>query len=69
MSHSMKHVHRGFGSVRPYQCGGARKEEILLPFWRGLRQLQSFSATEPHWPEVRYSTLERLGEQLRARRS
>ena len=21
MNHSMKHVHRGFGSVRPYLCG------------------------------------------------
>jgi hypothetical protein len=42
------------------------KQEVLLPIWRGLRQLQSFEAKEPHWPVVRYGTMDKLGEQLRA---
>lgn len=44
----------------------APTKQLLVPFWRALRQLQSINAEEPHWPETRYGTLETLGERLRA---
>lgn len=31
--------------------------EILLPFWRFLREFQSHDYKEPHWPEVNYEHL------------
>lgn len=42
------------------------KQELLLPLWHGLRQLQSLDTREPHWPNVDYGRMENLGEQMRA---
>lgn len=42
------------------------KAQLLLPMWRALRQFQTFLAREPHWPEVRFESLQPLGDLLRA---
>jgi hypothetical protein len=33
------------------------RTEILLPFWRFLRDFQSRAYSEPHWPEVNFERL------------
>jgi hypothetical protein len=33
------------------------RAEVLLPFWRFLREFQSHAYTAPHWPSVRYEHL------------
>ena len=33
------------------------RAEVLLPFWRFLREFQSHSYAEPHWPAVNYERL------------
>lgn len=32
-------------------------EQVLLPFWRFLREFQSHGYVEPHWPPVDYSRM------------
>lgn len=38
--------------------------KILLPFWRFLRDFQSRSFTEPHWPDVNYDHIQQIKLQL-----
>lgn len=33
------------------------RPDILLPFWRFLRQFQSHDYAEPHWPSVDYQRM------------
>lgn len=33
------------------------RSEVLLPFWRFLREFQSHAYAEPHWPSVNYERL------------
>ncbi len=35
----------------------ASPAQILLPFWRFLREFQSHSYAPPHWPEVDYGRM------------
>lgn len=51
--------HRNLISIE----GSAR--EILLPFWRFLRNFQSGDYRMPHWPEIDYRDLERIGACLK----
>ena len=37
-------------------CGS--KAEILLPFWRFLRDFESHSYQEPHWPSIDFSRMQ-----------
>ena len=41
-------------AILSFQGGRA---EVLLPFWRFLREFQSHSYAEPHWPGVNYDRL------------
>lgn len=34
--------------------------EILMPFWRFLREFQSQAFAEPHWPDIAYSRLSEI---------
>jgi hypothetical protein len=40
-------------------------QDILLPFWRFLREFQSHGFTEPHWPDVDYRDIESIGRRLK----
>jgi hypothetical protein len=40
-------------------------QEILLPIWRALRELQAHGLAEPAWPPVDFSRLPILREALR----
>jgi len=37
-----------------------KREEVLLPFWRFLREFQSHSYQEPHWPSVDFSRMQAI---------
>jgi len=41
-------------AILSFQGGRA---EVLLPFWRFLREFQSHSYVEPHWPSVSYERI------------
>ena len=39
-------------------------KEVLLPFWRALKEFQAFGADEPHWPpleDLDWGEFEKLG--------
>jgi len=40
------------------------RAEVLLPFFRFLREFQSHAYREPHWPEVHYERLFAVKAQL-----
>ena len=42
MDHSMKHIHRGFGSVRPYLCGPT----ALIAFIQGAFEAELIESNE-----------------------
>ena len=37
---------------REVLCVEGEINKIVLPMWRGLKKFLSYSAVEPHWPEV-----------------
>ncbi len=39
-------------------------KEILMPFWRFLREFQSHSFTEPDWPDVDYDRIQEIKRML-----
>lgn len=40
------------------------REEILLPFWRFLRDFQSRGYAEPHWPDVDYRDMDSIKKRI-----
>jgi len=40
------------------------RAEVLLPFWRFLREFQSRSYVEPHWPSVNYERIHAIKEAI-----
>ena len=42
------------------------RAEMLLPFWRFLREFQSHSYTEPDWPAVNYERILVIKEKIQA---
>lgn len=38
--------------------------QILLPFWRFVREFQSHSYDEPHWPVTDYSRIDAVKEKI-----
>ncbi len=43
-----------------------RREHILMPFWRFVREFQSRGFQEPHWPETDYSRMADIKLQIKA---
>jgi hypothetical protein len=41
------------------------REQILMPFWRFLRQFQSHGYSEPHWPQTDYSAMDVIKADIR----
>jgi hypothetical protein len=40
--------------------------DVLLPLWRFLRRFQSEHHREPHWPEVDYRDIDRIGGRIKS---
>jgi hypothetical protein len=51
-------------SATPVLTFRGTRAEVLLPFWRFLREFQSHAYTEPHWPSVRYENLPAIKAKL-----
>jgi hypothetical protein len=40
--------------------------DVLLPLWRFLRRFQSEHHHEPHWPEIDYRDIDRIGDRIKS---
>lgn len=40
------------------------REDMLLPFWRFLRNFQSRKYAEPHWPDVDYRDMDSIKKRI-----
>ena len=49
---------------REFLCVEGEINKIVLPMWVGLKRFLSYSAVEPHWPEVSSTEVSNLCEFL-----